>query len=131
MPRDNYAFVANYDATGERQLLAAADLLLALPQYDPSASLLRKAQRYGAAPVALARGAVCDAVVDCDSDLETGTGFLYSEATPDELLGAVTRGVAACGSLAWPRLSRRILRLDLSWEAPARRYLKVYKNASA
>ncbi|HEU4578186.1 MAG TPA: glycogen/starch synthase [Polyangiaceae bacterium] len=129
--RDNYAFVSNYDAAGERQLLAAADLLLALPQYDPSASLLRKAQRYGAAPVALARGAVCDAVVDCDVDLETGTGFLYSEPTPDEMVGAVSRAVAACGSLAWPRLTRRILRLDLSWESPARRYLKVYKNASA
>jgi hypothetical protein len=24
-----------------------------------------------------------------------------------------------------------LLRLDLSWESPARRYLKVYKNASA
>lgn len=129
--RDNYAFVPEVDATSERQLLAAADLLLAPAYYDPSASLVRKAQRYGAAPVALARGAVCDAVVDCDVDLETGTGFLYDEATPDALLGAVSRGLAACGSPAWPRLTRRILRLDLSWESPARRYLKVYKNASA
>jgi starch synthase len=129
--RDNYAFVPECDAISERQLLAAADLLLAPAYYDPSGSLVRKAQRYGAAPVALARGAVCDAVVDCDVDLETGTGFLYNEATPDALLGAVSRGLAACGSAAWPRLTRRLLRLDLSWESPARRYLKVYKNASA
>jgi len=129
--RDNYAFVPECDATSERQLLAAADLLLAPAYYDPSGTLVRKAQRYGAAPVALARGAVCDAVVDCDVDLETGTGFLYTEATPEALLGAVSRGLAAAGSLAWPRLTRRMLRLDLSWESPARRYLKVYKNASA
>jgi starch synthase len=74
---------------------------------------------------------VCDAVVDCDVDLETGTGFLYTEATPAALLGAVSRGLAVAGSLAWPKLTRRMLRLDLSWESPARRYLKVYKNASA
>jgi starch synthase len=130
--RDNYAYMPEYDAPSERQLLAAADLLLSPACYDPSASLVRKAQRYGAAPVALARGAVCDAVVDCDVDLETGTGFLYSEPSVDDLLGAVSRGLAACNSpAAWPRLTRRMLRLDLSWESPARRYLKVYKNASA
>jgi starch synthase len=129
--RDNYAFLPEYDAPTERQLLAAADLLLATPCYDPSASLVRKAQRYGAAPVALARGGVCDAVVDCDPDLETGTGFLYDEPTVEALLGAASRALAACSSLAGPRLTRRLLRLDLSWESPARRYLKVYKNASA
>jgi starch synthase len=129
--RDNYAFVEDSDAVSERKLLAAADLLLAPARYELSASLVRKAQRYGAAPVALARGAVCDAVVDCDVDLETGTGFLYSDPTADALMGALTRGLAACASPVWPRLTRRLLRLDLSWESPARRYLKVYKNASA
>lgn len=129
--RDNYAVMPDHDAASERQLLAAADLLLAAPCYDPSASLVRKAQRYGAAPIALARGGVCDAVVDCDPDLETGTGFLYGEPEVESVLGAVGRALAAAGSLAWPRLTRRLLRLDLSWEAPARRYLKVYKNASA
>lgn len=128
--RDNYAFMHELDAVVERRLLAAADLVLAPTRYEHSATLLRKAQRYGAAPVALARGAVCDAVVDCDPDLETGTGFLFSEPFPDALMGAVTRGLAACKGDDWPRLTRRLLRLDLSWESPARRYLKVYKNAS-
>ncbi len=129
--RDNYAFLADAEGEAERRLLAAADLLIAPSRYDRSGSLVRKAQRYGAAPVALARGAVCDAVVDCDADMETGTGFLYDEASPEALLGAVTRALAAFRSAGWPRLTRRVLRLDLSWEAPARRYLKVYKNASA
>jgi starch synthase len=129
--RDNYAFSSDIDADAERRLLAAADLVLAPTRYDPSGSAVRKAQRYGAAPVALARGAVCDVIVDCDPELETGTGFLYSEPTADELFGAVMRGLAAARSEAWPRLTRRMLRLDAGWESPARRYLKAYKNASA
>jgi starch synthase len=129
--RDNYAYVEDSEGVAERRLLAAADLVVSAARYDVSASLLRKAQRYGAAPVALARGAVNDAVVDCDSHLETGTGFLFSEPSADALMGALTRGLAAVGSPEWPRLTRRLLRLDLSWESPARRYLKVYKNASA
>lgn len=129
--RDNYAYLEHAEPEEERRLLAAADLWLSPSRYDRSAALVRKAQRYGAAPVALARGAVCDAVVDCDPEMETGTGFLYTEPTPEAVLGAVTRALAACHHPAWPRLTRRLLRLDLSWESPARRYLKVYKNASA
>lgn len=129
--RDNYAYVPELDATVERGLLAAADLLLSPLRYDASGSSARKAQRYGAAPIALARGGICDVVVDCDSELETGTGFLFSEPSPEALLGAVTRAIAATRREAWPRLTRRLLRLDSSWESPARRYLKVYKNASA
>lgn len=129
--RDSYAFLEQADAEEERRLVAAADLWLSPVRYDRSATSVRKAQRYGAAPVALARGAVCDSVVDCDPDLETGTGFSFNEPTAEELFGAVTRGLAACRHPLWSRLTRRLLRLDLSWESPARRYLKVYKNASA
>jgi starch synthase len=129
--RDNYAYLEHAEGDEERRLLAAADLLIAPSRYDRSASLVRRGQRYGAAPIALARGAICDTVVDCDSEMETGTGFLYSEPTSEALFGAVTRALAACRHPAWPRLTRRLLRLDLSWESPARRYLKVYKNASA
>lgn len=129
--RDNYAYLEQADGDEERRLLAAADLWLSPSRYDRSASVIRRAQRYGAAPIALARGAVCDTVVDCDPELETGTGFTYGEPTSEALYGAITRGLAACRHPAWPRLTRRLLRLDLSWEFPARRYLKVYKNASA
>jgi starch synthase len=128
--RDNYAYVEQAEGDEERRWLAAADIWLSPSRYDRSASQVRKAQRYGAAPVALARGAICDTVVDCDPELDTGTGFVYTEPTSDALYGAIARALGACRHPAWARLTRRLLRLDSSWESPARRYLKVYKNAS-
>ncbi|HTV17915.1 MAG TPA: glycogen/starch synthase, partial [Polyangiaceae bacterium] len=112
--RDNYAYIEHAEVDEERRLLAAADLWLSPSRYDRSASLIRRAQRYGAAPIALARGAVCDTVVDCDAELETGTGFTYAEPTPEALLGAIQRGLAAFRHPAGARLTRRLLRLDLS-----------------
>ena len=53
----------------------------------------------------------------------------YGRRLKPSLYGAVARGLAAFGSGEWPRLTRRLLRLDLSWDSPARRYLKVYKRA--
>jgi starch synthase len=125
----NYAFVSDLDSAAERRLLAAADFALALEPYDRTGSFPRKAQRYGTAPVAYARGAVKDTVVDADPELETGTGFVYEELSADALYGAVARGLTAFKHPSWPRLVRRLLRLDLSWDSPARRYLKVYKRA--
>jgi starch synthase len=72
-----------------------------------------------------------DAIVDCDAALETGTGFLFDEATPEAFAGAVARALSAYTSTRWPVLRRRVMRLDLAWDRPARRYAQVYRQAIA
>jgi starch synthase len=53
---------------------------------------------------------------------------LFEAMTQKELLGAVTRALSAYSSPAWPRLVRRVMRLDHNWDRPARRYLQVYRQ---
>ena len=65
--------------------------------------------------MARATGGLRDTVIDCDAPLETGTGFLFDEATPAALLGATQRALAAFASPGWPGLRRRVMRLDLGW----------------
>jgi starch synthase len=86
------------------------------------------AQRYGAAPVVRATGGLKDTVVDCDAKLETGTGFSFVEDDSQELLAAIERALAARSSPAWPRLVRRMMRLDRGWERAARQYEQIYKG---
>ncbi len=112
-----------------RRVSAAADIVLLPASYDETGTLARTAQRYGALPVARARGAQMDAVVDADAALETGTGFLFEDATPSGVASAVDRALSAYASPEWPVLRRRVMRLDLSWDRPARRYVQVYKQA--
>jgi len=129
--RDRFAVVVSADDAAARRACAGADLLLLPARYDESAVWARAAQRYGALPVAQASGAHVDAIVDSDAELETGTGFLYDDATKDELLGALARGLAACASPRLRALRRRVMRLDLGWDRPARRYVQVYRQAIA
>ncbi len=89
------------------------------------------AQRYGAIPVARRTGGLADTIEDGDEQLETGTGFLFDKATGTALLGAVQRGIAAMTSPRWGALRRRVMRLDLGWDRPARRYVQVYRSAIA
>jgi len=113
------------------RFFAAADIVLVPSRYEPCGLVQMYAQRYGALPVARATGGLIDTVVDCDAKLETGTGFLFAEATVDDLLAGAQRAIAARTLPRWPALVRRVMRLDRGWERPARRYEQLYRSAHA
>jgi starch synthase len=122
------ATIATLDDRLARQLYAGADLALVLPSGGPGGNRQLFAQRYGAVPIGYATGAVVDAVVDADAELETGTGFLFDQLEPLALLGALSRAFSAYGSPKFARLRRRVMRLDLAWDRPARRYVQLFRK---
>jgi starch synthase len=113
------------------RLLAAADIVVVPSRYEPCGLVQLYAQRYGAVPVACRTGGLVDTIVDCDAALETGSGFLFDKPTALALVGGVQRALAAMESPRWPALRRRVMRLDLGWDRPARRYASVYRAALA
>jgi starch synthase len=113
------------------RLLAAADVVAVPSRYEPCGLVQLYAQRYGAVPVACRTGGLVDTIVDCDAALETGSGFLFDKPTAAALVGGVQRAIAAMASPRWGALRRRVMRLDLGWDRPARRYAHVYRDALA
>jgi starch synthase len=113
------------------RLVAGADLVLIPSRYEPCGLVQLYAQRYGAVPVACRTGGLVDTIVDLDAELETGTGFLYDKPTAAALTGAVQRALAATASPRWGAVRRRVMRLDLGWDRPARRYAQVYRSVVA
>ena len=110
---------------------AAADLAVVASRFEPCGLVQLYAQRYGALPIARATGGLVDTIVDCDAKLETGTGFLFDEATADALVAASQRALAAYQSPRWPSLRRRVMRLDRGWERAARQYEQAYKSVAS
>ena len=123
------ALVREANETIQHRLLAAADLLVVPARHVPCGSLQLMGQRYGAVPVVSASGGHLDTVVDCDAALTTGTGFMFDEPSAKALAQAIERGLVAMRDPGWARLRRRVMRLDLGWDRPARRYLQVYRQA--
>ena len=113
------------------RLFAAADIVLVPSRYEPCGLVQLYAQRYGAVPVACRTGGLSDTIVDCDAALETGSGFLFDKPTGPALVGGVQRALAAMTHPRWGALRRRVMRLDLGWDRPARRYDRVYRTAVA
>jgi starch synthase len=122
------AFVRAAPEALVHRMFAAADIVLVPSRFEPCGLVQMYAQRYGAPPVARATGGLVDTIVDCDAQLETGTGFLFDEPTVDALVGATLRAVAARSHARWPQLVRRVMRLDRGWERPARRYEQLYRQ---
>jgi starch synthase len=120
--------VSNVDERFSRQLLAGADLALILSAGGPGGTRQLFAQRYGAVPIAFASGGLVDAIVDADVELETGTGFLFDALDAESLVGALSRAFSAYGNPAFARLRRRVMRLDVAWDRPARRYAQLYRK---
>jgi starch synthase len=110
------------------RLMAAADLVLVPSRYEPCGLVQLYALRYGAAPVAARTGGLIDTIVDLDAELETGTGFLFDKPTATALVGGVQRALSALTSPRWSAVRRRIMRLELGWDRPARRYMQVYRQ---
>lgn len=107
-----------------RRLFAAADVIVVPSRFEPCGLVQLYAQRYGAFPVAHATGGLCDTLVDCDAQLETGTAFLYDQEA--DLVGATERAFAALSHPRAASLRRRIMRLDRGWERSARQLDRLY-----
>lgn len=125
----NFRWVETPDTALQRRVLAAADVALC-EAGSLSGHGCRVAQRYGAVPVALDAPGASDAIVDCDAQLRTGSGFLFAEPTNEAFLGAVQRALAATAARNFGRLRRRVMRQDLGWERAARRYVQLLKAAA-
>ncbi len=121
-------FVRSAPEAVVHRMFAAADVVAVPSRHEPCGLVQLYAQRYGAAPVVHAVGGLKDSVVDCDSKLETGTGFTFDVASAHELLGALERAVTAVMRPEWPKLRKRIMRLDRGWDGPARRYDQLMKS---
>ncbi len=125
------------DASFYHRLLGGADLMLCVPlgaTPAPASSAFRqRAERYGCVPIVPRGGGVGEGVVDCDAQLESGTGFVAHTVDDDgeELLAVVRR---ALGSFAMPeafaQLRARAMNIDNSWERSARLYDRLYRGAA-
>jgi starch synthase len=124
-------FIRNAPEAQVHRIFAGADIALVPSRFEPCGLVQLYAQRYGAPPVAHATGGLVDTIVDCDSKLETGTGFLFDEPTADLLYATVQRAIAAFETDRWPTLRRRVMRLDRGWERAGRQYEQVYRTLAA
>jgi starch synthase len=86
--------------------------------------------RYGTLPIVRATGGLADTVRDVS---ETGgNGFTFQGYSPVDLVSTVRRALELFRNPAeWRKIQLNGMKLDFSWDASAREYVKVYEGAAA
>jgi starch synthase len=119
------AAVIGFDEPLAHLVTAGSDLFLMPSHFEPCGLNQMHCLRYGTVPVVRATGGLADTVRDAERP--DGNGFVFRDFTPDALVGAMRRALAATARLdAWRGLQRTGMAEDHSWDASAREYVKVY-----
>jgi len=128
--RRRFAFIPKFDDVLSRQILAGADILLVPSRYEPCGLTQMYALKYGALPIVRATGGLNDTVVDADAEHETGYGFKFDHADPQQCLSAIDRAASVYRQSPerWKSLQHRAMSMDFSWERSALEYQRLYRS---
>ncbi len=126
------SFSGQFDEGLAHRIYAGSDLFLMPSEFEPCGLSQMYALKYGTPPVVRRTGGLADTVVDATATGpgRKGTGFVFDEARPEALLGALRRAEKLWRNPDdWGRLQRRGMACDFSWAEAAATYEGVYQRA--
>ena len=112
-----------------RRFYAGADALLMPSRFEPCGLSQMIAMRYGTVPVVRETGGLKDSVIPYNKYTGEGTGFSFATFNALDLKAAM-EGVMElyADRRKWYILRKRIMHLDFSWSASAKKYREMYKD---
>jgi starch synthase len=119
-----------HDPPMNHQIMAGADIFLCPSRFEPCGLEQLYALKYGTVPVVRATGGLDDTVLDELSHTGKGTGFKFTEYTPEALVNTLSTAIKAFQDTnKWTELMRRGMREDFSWDRSAQAYEEIYAQA--
>ncbi len=130
---DRISAHVGFDERRAHLIEGGADLFLMPSRFEPCGLNQMYSLRYGTVPLVRAVGGLVDTVRPFNPRTGQGTGFLFSEYSPQALAAALSGALSLYREhpRAWTRLQRNGMRKDFSWDRSAAEYVKVYKGVMA
>ncbi|MBU0630572.1 MAG: glycogen synthase GlgA [Candidatus Margulisbacteria bacterium] len=119
-----------FDAMLAELIYAGADLFMMPSRYEPCGLGQLIGFKYGTIPIVRRTGGLADTVGDFDQRVGKGEGFVFEKYSSAALIDAVKRAVAVYKQKElWETLQKRVMNLDYSWDASAKKYIALYLKA--
>jgi starch synthase len=122
------AVFIEFDEKMSHLVYSGSDMFLMPSRFEPCGLGQLIAMRYGAVPIVRGTGGLVDTVQDLTPDLSQGSGFVFTDYNPGAMLAAIKRALDSYQSEAWPKIIQRIMALDFSWQASAKKYEALYQK---
>lgn len=130
--RGRVGVVIGYDEGLSHLLQGGADAILIPSRFEPCGLTQLYGLRYGCLPVVARTGGLADTVVDANhAALAAGvaTGFQFEPGSGDALAEAVRRlAEVFADRQAWTAMQKQAMKADVSWEASARAYVRLFRS---
>jgi starch synthase len=109
---------------------AGSDMFLMPSRYEPCGLNQLYSLKYGTVPIVRKTGGLADTIENYEPSTGRGTGFLFKNYDPSELLDTVKAALAVYqNKKAWTGLMRNGMEKDFSWDSSAKKYVDLYRKA--
>lgn len=123
------AFSGRFDEGLAHRIYAGSDLFLMPSEFEPCGLSQLYALKYGTPPVVRHTGGLADTVTDTTAAGAIGTGFVFAQPRPEDLLGALRRAENLWRDQElWRQLQQRGMACDFSWAEAAVAYEELYQR---
>lgn len=126
---ENIGLKLMFSGSIAKLLYAGGDMFLMPSRYEPCGLGQMIALAYGNIPVVRATGGLADTIKERG---KSANGFRFTNYDAQEMLEAIKRAVAAYhDKKTWDNLRANAFASDFSWDASAKQYVNLYKQAQA
>lgn len=119
-----------YDRALSKRIYAAADMFVMPSKSEPCGLAQMIASRYGAVPITRETGGLYDSIkgyYEKDGEI-MGNGFTFANYSEYELKDRIYAALGLYGDREkWNRFVRKIMKIDFSWNASAKKYIELYR----
>ncbi|MCB4798247.1 glycogen synthase [Neotamlana laminarinivorans] len=123
----NYNAYIGYDEKLSHIIYAGADFLLMPSRVEPCGLNQMYSLRYGTIPIVTKIGGLKDTVTDIKEP--NGFGICHNSTTIPEINEAINRAIELyTNQTKYKKLRTQIMKIDHSWHASAKQYIKLYNT---
>ena len=124
----NLAAILKFSTPLAKLLYAGSDMFLMPSRYEPCGLGQMIALAYGTIPIVRATGGLADTVKEKG---KAPNGFRFEQYDSGEMLAAIHRACEAYQDKErWAQLIQNAFASDFSWQASAKQYVSLYKEAA-
>jgi len=129
---DHIGVNLKFDAILAELIYAGSDMFLMPSRYEPCGLGQLISFKYGTIPIVRKTGGLADTVNDFHPKTGEGEGFVFEEYSSKALLDAIKRAIETYHKKTlWKPLQEKVMELDYSWDASAKKYISLYMKALA
>ncbi|MEP7163706.1 MAG: glycogen synthase [Ferruginibacter sp.] len=117
----------SYNEKLSHQMYAGGDFILMPSRVEPCGLNQLYSMRYGTVPVVRRTGGLKDTVIDHGD--EGGYGICFNNATVEDIVYSIHRALALYDDKKkMDEIRKRMMQVNSSWEASAKKYIELYKS---